>query len=76
MSKHIETRKKVQEIADISSFNDLINRTTLSDIDKQILVLHYIQEKDFRFIGDMLGFSESTIKKRHKKILVKLSKVL
>lgn len=76
MSKHIETRKKVQEIADISSFNDLINRTTLSDIDKQILVLHYIQEKDFCYIGDMLGFSESTIKKRHKKILVKLSKVL
>lgn len=76
MSTHIETRKKVQEIADISSFNDLINRTTLSDIDKQILVLHYIDEKDFRFIGDMLGFSESTIKKRHKKILVKLSKVL
>jgi RNA polymerase sigma factor (sigma-70 family) len=76
MSTHIETRKKVQEIADISSFNDLINRTTLSDIDKQILVLHYIQEKDFRYIGDMLGFSESTIKKRHKKILVKLSKVL
>ena len=76
MSTHIETRKKVKEIADISSFNDLINRTTLSDIDKQILVLHYIQEKDFRFIGDMLGFSESTIKKRHKKILVKLSKVL
>ena len=76
MSTHIETRKKVQEIADISSFNDLINRTTLSDTDKQILVLHYIQEKDFRFIGDMLGFSESTIKKRHKKILVKLSKVL
>ena len=76
MSTHIETRKKVKEIADISSFNDLINRTTLSDIDKQILVLHYIQEKDFRYIGDMLGFSESTIKKRHKKILVKLSKVL
>jgi RNA polymerase sigma factor (sigma-70 family) len=76
MSKHIETRKKVQEIADISSFNDLINRTTLSDIDKQILVLHYIKEKDFRYIGDMLGFSESTIKKRHKKILAKLSKVL
>ena len=76
MSTHIETRKKVKEIADISSFNDLINRTTLSDIDKQILVLHYIQEKDFRYIGDMLGFSESAIKKRHKKILVKLSKVL
>jgi RNA polymerase sigma factor (sigma-70 family) len=76
MSKHIETRRKVKEIADISSFNSLINATTLSDTDKQILVLHYIDDKNFSYIGDMLGFSESTIKKRHKKILAKLSKVL
>lgn len=76
MSKHIETRRKVKEIADISSFNSLLNSTTLSDIDKQILVLHYIDEKDFRFIGDMLGFSESTIKKKHRKILAKLGRIL
>ena len=76
MSKHIETRKKVSEIADISSFYNLLNRTTLSHIDKQLLVLHYIDEKDFRYIGDMLGFSESTIKRRHKKALVKIAKIL
>ena len=76
MSKHIETRKQVKEIADISSFNSLINSTTLSDTDKQILVLHYIDDKDFKYIGDMLGFSESTIKRRHKKALQKISKML
>ena len=76
MSKHIETRKKVKEIADISSFHSLIDSATLSDTDKSILVLHYIDQKDFRFIGDMLGYSESTIKKKHKKILIKLSKLL
>ena len=76
MSEHIETRKKVKEIADISSFTALINQTTLSDTDKQILVLHYIDEKDFRYIGDMLGFSESTIKRRHKRALIKISKLL
>lgn len=76
MSKHIETRRKVKEIADISSFNSLLNSTTLSDIDKQILVLHYIDDKDFRYIGDMLGFSESTIKKRHRRILKKISDIL
>ena len=76
MSKHIETRKKVKEIADISSFHSLINATTLSETDKHILVLHYIEDKDFRYIGDMLGFSESTIKRHHKKALVKLSKLL
>lgn len=76
MSEHIETRKKLKGIADISSFTSLINQATLSDTDKSILFLHYIDEKDFRYIGDMLGYSESTIKKRHKRILAKLSKLL
>ena len=76
MSKHIETRKKVKEIADISSFHSLIDSATLSDTDKSILVLHYIEQKDFRYIGDMLGYSESTIKKKHRKILAKLGRIL
>lgn len=76
MSKHIETRKKLQGIADISSFASLINSATISDTDKTILQLHYLEHKDFRYIGDMLGYSESNIKKRHKKILSKLSQLL
>ena len=76
MSEHIDTRRKVKEIASVSSFQSLINSVTLSTTDKQILTLHYIEEKDFRYIGDTLGFSESTIKKRHRKILAKLGKVL
>ena len=76
MTTHIETRKKIQSIADISSFTQLLEQTTLSDIDKQLLSLHYLQDKDFRFIGDMLGYPESTIKRRHKKALQKISKIL
>ena len=76
MSKHIETRRRIQSIADISSFNDLLNQSTLSDDEKLLLKLHYIQGKDFRYIGDMLGYSESTIKRKHKKILIKLEKLL
>ena len=76
MSEHIETRKKLKGIADISSFTDLLNKSTISDEDKLLLELHYIQGKDFRYIGDMLGYSESTIKKRHRKILKKLSRLL
>ena len=76
MSDHIETRKKLKGIASVSSFASLIDSATLSDTDKQILKLHYLDEKDFRFIGDTLGYSESTIKKRHRKILAKLSRLL
>ena len=75
MSEHIETRKKLKGIASVSSFHSLINSATLSQTDKQILILHYIDGKDFRYIGDTLGFSESTIKKRHKKALKKLSQL-
>ncbi len=63
-------------IASVSSFHSLINSATLSQADKQILILHYIDGKDFKYIGDTLGFSESTIKKRHKKALNKLKKLL
>ena len=76
MSEHIETRKKIRDIADISSFYRLLEHTILSDEEKQILVLHYIKDKDFRFIADMFGYSESTIKRKHKRILNKISKIL
>lgn len=75
-SEHIETRNKLRDIASITAFNDLLNTCTLTDEDKELLRLHYLQGKDFRFIGDVLGFAESTVKKRHRKALRKLNKVL
>lgn len=75
MTEHILTRRKLKDIPNISTFEDLLNISTLSDTDKEILRMHYLQEKDFRFIGDTLGFSESTIKAKHKKALSKLNKL-
>lgn len=75
-SQHINTRRKIKEISEIKTFEDLIGRCILSEDEKQILNLHYLQEKDFRYIGDVLGFAESTIKKKHGKILKKLNKIL
>lgn len=75
-SEHIKTRNRIKQIADIRTFTDLLDACTLSDEDKEIVKLHYLQGKDFRYIGDTLGFSESTVKKRHRKILQKLNKVL
>lgn len=72
-SKHIEDRRKVKEIPSINTFNDLLEQSTLSEDDKKMLRLHYLEDKDFRYIGDMLGFSESTIKYRHKRAIKKLS---
>lgn len=75
MSIHTDTRNRLKKISDLVAFDDLLNRSTLSDIDKALLRLHYLEEKDFRFIADTLGFAESTIKKRHLKALDKLMKL-
>lgn len=75
-SDHIETRRKLSDIYDVRTFEQLIESCVLTDEDKAILRLHYLKGKDFRFIADELGFSESTIKRRHKKILSKLNKMI
>lgn len=75
-SEHIETRHRIQGICSIKSFEDLLSASTLSEIEKNLLRLHYLEGKDFRFIGDELGFAESTIKKKHRKILSKLNRLL
>lgn len=75
-SEHIDTRNRLQEIASIKRFDDLLQESTLSDIDKTILRLHYLNHKDFGFIAEFLGYAEVTVKKRHVKALSKLKKLL
>lgn len=76
MSKHIETRKFIKEIANIVDFDKMLDSVTLSKEDKSLIRLHYIEQKDFRYIADILGYAESTIKYRHKKALQKISRIL
>lgn len=76
MSEHIETRRKLKCIYSIQSFEDLLENCILTEDDKTILRLHYLKGKDFCFIADELGYSESTIKRHHKKILSKLNNML
>lgn len=76
MSRHIETRRKLQAVPLVSEFEAILNLCTLSDEDKNILRMHYIQKKDFRYIADTMGYSEKTIKQRHKDALRKISYAL
>lgn len=76
MTEHIETRNKLKEIVEIQTFSDLLDRCILSEEDRRIMELHYLQNKDLRYIADLLGYSEGTIKKRHRKVLKKLKQIL
>ena len=74
MSDHIKTRKMILEVGSMDDFETLLSRPILSPIEREIMYLHYKDGKDFRYIGDILGYSESTIKRKHKKILDKIKK--
>lgn len=76
MSTHIETRNKLKEIPKVSTLVELLDNCTLSDEDKEIIKMHYVQGKNLAYIGDILGYSEAAIKKKHKRILSKISKIL
>lgn len=76
MSEHIDTRRKIRDISSIKTFEELLENCILTDEDKEIMRLHYLKGKELSFIADMMGFSESTIKRHHRKILKKLNKML
>ena len=69
---HIETRRKLKKIPLVKDFNYIVDRCTLSEEEKEILRMHYIEKKNLAFIGDKLGYSERTIKAKHKACLLKI----
>ncbi len=76
MTTHIETRQRLREIASVKELKALFDNCVLSDEDRQIAEMIYIEDKPLGFIADTLGMSESCIKKRHSKILRRLEKLL
>lgn len=76
MSDHMNTRHYIENIPELGEFNNLLNRSTLSQEDKTLMYMHYVEDKDFRYIGDMFGYSESWVKKKHRKIIKKLGKLI
>ena len=76
MTEHVQTRAKVKSIPRVSTFNELLNECTLTTDEKTFMKMYYLEDKDLRFIGDYLGYTEGTMKRWHNKILRKLNKPL
>lgn len=74
--ENIRTRRRLQAVPLAAEFERILSLCCLSEENKEIMRMHYIQEKDLKCIGDLLGYSESAMKKRHAKILSKLNHVL
>ena len=71
MSTHIDMRNRLKAITSRSEFEELLDSRVLSDEERRILVMHYIQRKPLGFIADELGFSERTVKRYHHNALMR-----
>lgn len=73
--ENAETRKKLKGISSVNEFRSILERTMLSDEEKQILILYYKEKKSLAYIADELGMSETTVKRKHRKMLMKLGSI-
>ena len=69
-------QKALKSIPEVKTFEQILQESTLSELDKEIFRLHYLEDKDFAFIADKLGYSESGIRKKHGKAIKKLSSIV
>lgn len=70
--KNAKTRNKLKNIGTIKEFQRVVENAVLNEDEKAILDLHYKQGKSLNYVADILGMSEPTIKRKHKKLLMKL----
>ena len=74
--KNAETRMKLKDISSVKEFSDLMEQTMLSEEEKKILWMHYKEKKTLQCIADEIGLSEIAIKKKHRKMLMKIGRMI
>lgn len=71
-----QARARLREVPQISTLLDILEDCAITEIDRNIIIMHYVDGYSFDFIADSLGYSVSAIKKKHKRILDKISKIV
>ena len=76
MSKSIEIKHKVKSINRKIDFYNLLDQVILTENEKKMMILYYVEGKSLDYIADELGYSVQGISKMHKRILNKLEDLL
>ena len=68
-------KQKLKSLCSVSDFNDLLDKLLLSEDERKILELKYHHNKTISYIADMLGMSESSVKKKQAKAMEKIARM-
>lgn len=69
-----EIKERLRNMRTISEFNEFLDKILISEEEKEIMRLIYKEKKTLTYVADTLGMSESSVKKKHSKILLKIGK--
>ena len=72
----MEIKEKVKSINEKTTFNNVLENSMLSEKEKTLMRMHYIDKYDFNFIADTLGYSKTGILRMHNRILSELESLL
>lgn len=70
------TRNKLKEIPTKKELEDLVDKLILSDDERNIILMHYRDKKPLSYIADVIGITKSSVNKKHKSTLLKISKIM
>lgn len=70
------TRDKLKEIPTKKELEDLVDKLILSDDERNIILMHYRDKKSLSYIADIIGITKSSVNKKHKSALLKISKIM
>lgn len=69
---NFEVRKKLRSISTYKTFYQMLDGVILSDEERKIIEMFYLENKSLDLIADELKLSKTTVARKHKKILNKL----
>lgn len=67
-----KTKDKIKNISDIRDFESLLSRAMITDEQRKILRMIYVEGKPIDVIADEIGLSERTVSNRHSNALKKI----
>ena len=76
MTEHIKTKHKLKQINTKVEFNSLLENAILSDKEKQLMQMYYVEKQDFGYIADVLGYSKAGVIRMHQRILKRIEALI
>ncbi len=76
MTNHIKIKRKLKQIPTKIEFNSLLENAMVSEKERRLMQMYYVDQKDFDYIADVMGYSKAGVIKMHQRILKRIEALI